>query len=130
MRAMRECLIRLVALVPLTVQGKLLAAFLTIVVLLIALGTVGLQVLSRVNHRTEELVKLQQKVAAYRQLQLDAADQLYSVASALSVPDEYRTYIVLQQLNQFGRDLDRVKSVAKDKVQMLSGVTEEQLMLP
>lgn len=128
---MREWVVRLVARVPLTIHAKLLAAFLTIVVLLIALGTVGLQVLSSVNHRTEELVKLQRKVAAYRQLQIDAADQLYSVGSALSVvPDEYRTYIALQQLNQFGRDLDRVKSVAKDKVQMLGGVTEEDLMLP
>ena len=44
-------LVRLVARVPAGVHTKLLAAFLAIVVLLIALGTVGLQVLSEANRR-------------------------------------------------------------------------------
>ena len=56
--------------------------------LLIMVGAVGLQVLSGVNHHAEELVTLQRKIAAYRQLQHDTTAQLYSVASALLVPDE------------------------------------------
>ncbi|TMK75929.1 MAG: hypothetical protein E6G48_00320, partial [Actinobacteria bacterium] len=56
---------------PITVHAKLLAAFLAIVVLLITVGAVGLQTLSAVNRRAENLVQLQRKIAAYRQLQHD-----------------------------------------------------------
>ena len=59
---MIEWLPRLVARVPLTIYGKLLAAFLAIVILLIAVGTVGLQVLSGANRRGEELVLLHRKI--------------------------------------------------------------------
>ena len=79
---------RLVARIPATVHTKLLVGFLTIVGLLIALGAVGLEVLGEVNRRSEDLVKLQRKIAAYRQLQHDTTAQLYGVATALLVPDE------------------------------------------
>ena len=80
--------VSLVARVPARVQSKLLAAFLAIVALLIILGTVGLQALSGVNRRTEELIKLQRKIEAYRQVQQDTTSQLYSVATALLLGDE------------------------------------------
>ena len=59
-------LIRLVARVPATVHAKLITAFLAIVVLLITVGAIGLLVLSGVNRRSEDVVKLQRKIAAYR----------------------------------------------------------------
>ena len=62
---MMDWLPRLVARVPATVHAKLLAAFLAIVVLLIAVGAVGLQVLSGVNRHAEELVKLQRDRRAH-----------------------------------------------------------------
>jgi CHASE3 domain sensor protein len=71
MRQLANLLPRLVARVPAKVHAKLLVAFLTIVVLLIAVGAVGLQVLSQSNRRATELVGLQRKIAAYRQLQHD-----------------------------------------------------------
>ena len=55
-----------VAGLPARVQTKLLMAFLSIVGLLIVLGSVGLQVLSGVNGQTTELIKLQRRIAAYR----------------------------------------------------------------
>ena len=79
---------RLVARVPAKVHAKLLVAFFAITVLLIALGAVGLQALSDTNQRAKDLVELQRKIAAYRQLQHDTTAQLYSVASALLVHDE------------------------------------------
>ena len=54
-------LVDLVARAPARVQVKLLAAFLAIAMLLIMLGTVGLQVLSGVNERTEKLIGLQRR---------------------------------------------------------------------
>src|SRR5918992_5113596 len=110
---------RLVARVPAKVHAKLIAGFLTIVILLIAVGSIGLLVLSHSHRRAEELVTLQRKIAAYRQLQHDTTAQLYSVASALLVPDERSLDSVLRQLHQFGYDLDRVQFVARDEVDLL-----------
>jgi signal transduction histidine kinase/HAMP domain-containing protein len=116
---------RLVARVPAKVQAKLLVAFLAIVILLIAVGAVGLQVLSHSNRRATALVELQRKIAAYRQLQHDTTAQLYSVASALLVHDERTLEATLRQLNQFGYDLDRLQFVAKDEVELLGQVRKD-----
>jgi len=117
--------IRLVARMPIRVHAKLLAAFLAIVVLLITVGAVGLQTLSAVNRRAENLVQLQRKLAAYRQLQHDTTSQLYSVSSALLILDDRTLEATLRQLNQFGYDLDRLQFVAKDEVELLGRVRED-----
>jgi signal transduction histidine kinase len=122
---MRTWLVGLVARLPVKVHAKLLAAFLAIVVLLITVGAVGLQTLNAVNRRAENLVQLQRKIAAYRQLQHDTTSQLYSVSAALLVPDERTLEATLRQLNQFGYDLDRLQFVAKDEVELLGRVRED-----
>ena len=109
-------LVGLVSRVPARVQVKLLTAFLAIVVLLIVMGAVGLQVLSGVNQRTDELIKLRSKIEAYRQVQHDTTIQLYSVSSALLASDGRTLDSTLRQLNQFGYDADRLQFVAKDEV--------------
>jgi HAMP domain-containing protein len=121
-RAFLPVLPRLVARIPARVHTKLLVAFLIIVGLLIALGAVGLEVLGAVNRRSEDLVKLQRKIAAYRQLQHDTTGQLYSVAAALLVPEDRSLDAILRQLNQFGYDLDRLQFVARDEVELLGRV--------
>ncbi len=73
MIAPTQWLPRLVARVPAPVHAKLLVAFLAIVVLLITLGAVGLQVLSRVNRRAENLVRRQERIATYHQFQHDTS---------------------------------------------------------
>src|SRR3989454_12689053 len=122
---MTSWLIGLVARIPVTVHAKLLAAFLAIVVLLITVGAVGLQTLSAVNRRAENLVQLQRKIAAYRQLQHDTTGQLYSVSAALLVPDERTLEATLRRLHQFGYDLDRLQFVARDEVELLGQVRED-----
>src|SRR6266849_5328792 len=112
-------LVGLVARVPAPVQLKLLAAFLAIATLLIIVGAVGLQVLSGVNQRTEELIKLQRKIEAYRQVQHDTTSQLYSVSTALLLADEQTLSSTLRQLNQFGYDVDRLEFVAKDEAELI-----------
>lgn len=120
-----EWLPRLVARAPATIHQKLLAAFLSIVVLLIMVGAVGLQALSGANRHAEEVVTLQRKIAAYRQLQHDTTAQLYSVASALLVPDAPTLDATVRQLDQFGYDFDRLQFVAKDEVELLAQVQRE-----
>jgi signal transduction histidine kinase len=120
-----EFLPRLVARVPIKVHAKLLAGFLAIVVLLIAVGSIGLWVLSHSHERAKDLVELQRKIAAYRQLQHDTTAQLYSVAAALLVHDERTLDATMRQLNQFGYDLDRLQFVAKDEVELLAQVRQD-----
>jgi signal transduction histidine kinase len=122
---MKASLVELVARLPVTVHAKLLAAFLAITLLLIIVGAVGLQRLSTVNRRAEDLVQLHRKIAAYRQLQHDTTGQLYSVAAALLVPDDQTLDATLRQLNQFGYDLDRLRFVARDEVELLGRVRED-----
>ncbi len=85
---LNNLLVSPIARLPWRVQTKLLAAFLAIVALLIALGAVGLYTLSGVNERTEALIQSERKIAAYRQVQHDTTSQLYSISSALLVSDE------------------------------------------
>jgi signal transduction histidine kinase len=119
MMRMIDALAGFVSRLPARVETKLLAAFLIIEVLLIVMGAVGLQVLSGVNGRTEELIKLQRKIEAYRQVQHDTTGQLYGVSSALLSSDEITLSSVLRQLNQFGYDVDRLQFLAKDEVELL-----------
>jgi signal transduction histidine kinase/CheY-like chemotaxis protein len=118
MRTM-SALVGLVARVPARVQVKLLVAFLAIEALLIVMGAVGLQVLSGVNQRTDELITLQRKIEAYRQVQHDTTSQLYSASSVLLSSDDATLSSTLRQLNQFGYNVDRLHFVAKDEVELL-----------
>src|SRR5437667_10935050 len=118
-------LVGLVARAPARVQTKLLAAFLAIVTLLIITGAVGLRVLSGVNQRTEELIKLQRKIEAYRQVQHDTTSQLYSVSTVLLLGGEQTLESTLRQLNQFGYDVDRLESVAKEEAELMGQVKQE-----
>ena len=92
---------RVVALIPATIYSKLLTAFLIIVALLITVGTVGLQALSEANQRDQELLALQNKITAYRNIQRESINQLYSVALAFQAQDEQTLDTTLRQLNQF-----------------------------
>jgi signal transduction histidine kinase len=66
--------VRAVARIPATVNRKLLAAFVSIVVLLVTVGVLGLRVLGDSNDRIETLGKLQQRTAAYQNLQTEAKE--------------------------------------------------------
>src|SRR5580704_11146341 len=124
MRAM-GALVGLVSRAPARLEVKLLTAFLASAVLLIVMGVVSLQVLRGVNQRNDELIKLQRKVEAYRQVQHDTTSQLYGVASALLASDEATLSTALRQLNQFGYDVDRLQFVAKDEVELLDRVRHD-----
>jgi GAF domain-containing protein/CHASE3 domain sensor protein len=122
---LRNFAVGLVARAPARVQTKLLVAFLAMVALLILLGAVGLRVLSGMNERNEELIGLQRKIAAFRQVQHDTTRQLYGVASALLAPDERTLDSTLRQLSQFGYDLDRLQYVAEGEVDLLASARQE-----
>jgi signal transduction histidine kinase len=121
---LRGQIVGFVAQVPARVQTKLLVAFLAMVALLIVLGFTGLRVLAENDHRTEDLIRLQRKIAAYRQVQRDAIEQLYQVSSALLLSDDRALSAALRQLNQFGYDLERLQFVAKDEQDLIGQVQQ------
>jgi CHASE3 domain sensor protein len=122
---LRNLAVDSVSRVPARVQTKLLVAFLVMVALLILLGAVGLRVLSGMNERTDELIELQRKIAAYRHVQHDTTRQLYGVSSALLSQEDQALDSVLRQLSQFGYDLDRLQYVAQDEAELLAEVRED-----
>ena len=123
--SIRNRLVDWVARIPARVRTKLLAGFLSIAGLLIVLGAVGLNVLGGVNQRTEELIMLQRKIAAYRQVQHDTTNQLYAISTALLFTDERMLDTALRQLNQFGYDLDRMAFVAAGEKEILTQVRQD-----
>jgi signal transduction histidine kinase len=68
-------LVRVVARTPTTVQRKLLVAFAIVVVLLVAVGVLGIGVLSQSNDRVATLGLLPQRIASYTRL-TDVSDLL------------------------------------------------------
>ena len=125
MISIRNLLVDAVARVPARVQTKLLVAFLMIVALLILLGAVGWRVVGGMNERTEELIELQRKIAAYHQVQHDTTSQLYSIASALLSLEEDVLDGVLRQLSQFGYDLDRLQYITEGEVELFGKVRQD-----
>jgi signal transduction histidine kinase len=111
--------------IPAPIRIKLLAAFLLVELLLVALGATGLLALREVGQRAGELASLQHKIDAFRQMQHDTLRQLYGVSAALAAPDDTTLSSALRQINQFGYDLDRVAFVAKDEYTLLGRVREE-----
>jgi signal transduction histidine kinase len=121
----RDALVGYVGRIPARIRTKLLAAFLLIELLLVALGAIGLLALREVGQRAGDLASLQHKIDAYRQMQHDTLRQLYGVSAALAAPDNATLSSALRQINQFGYDLDRVAFVAKDEVALLGSLREE-----
>jgi signal transduction histidine kinase len=111
--------------IPASIRTKLLVAFLAITVLLFAMGAASVLGLAAVNERAVDLVKLQRKIAAYKQIQYNTTQQLYSVASSMLASDERAFETTLRQLSQFGYDLDRLQFVAQDEIELLGRVRAE-----
>jgi signal transduction histidine kinase len=120
-----DALVGYVGRIPAPVRTKLLAAFLLVELLLVALGATGLLALREVEQRSGELAALQHKIDAFRQMQHDTLRQLYGVSAALAARDDATLSSALRQINQFGYDLDRVAFVAKDDQALLGRLREE-----
>ena len=85
--SLRSLAVGLVARAPASVQTKLLVAFLTIVGCSSS-GRRRTHRVSGINDRTDELIRLQRKIAAYRQVQHDTTGQLYGISTALLFADD------------------------------------------
>jgi len=115
-------MVNAIARIPARVHVKLLFAFLVIVGMLVVFGAVGLDILNRMYERNKELIALQRKVVAYRNVQHDTTRQLYHVTSELITGEKRKFDNLLRQLNQFGYNLDRLQFVEKDEAALMAAV--------
>ena len=89
-------------------------------------GGIVLGAMSSMNNHAEDLIRLHQKTAAFRQLQQDITYQLYSVTSALVGRDERQLSIIARQLHQSKYNLERVQFVTTDELNLSSRVSGDQ----
>jgi signal transduction histidine kinase len=93
-----------------------------IVVLLIVVGAAGLFALGDANARSDRLVQLQRKTAAYAELRQSTTEQLSGVAAALADPAPRALETALRQLNLATADVDRLEFVVGDEREIVSDV--------
>ena len=93
-----------------------------ILLLLLGMGWVGLKVVAGLNANTQEIIRLQSKIAAYRQIQHDATSGSFNVAAALLSADNSTLENALRQLYQFGYDLERLQFVARDDALLIEEI--------
>ena len=103
---MKNWVSHFIARVPVSVQKKLLVAFLVIVTLLITFGFVVLEAMSGINRRVEAMITLHHK-------------------TALINPNERKLDSTLRQLHQFRYDLERVQFVTQDEVKLFEKISQE-----
>ena len=114
-----------VARIRASIHTKLLTAFLGMMALLVVLGVVGLGALQSADKRATELVQLERRIAAYRQLQHNTREQLHAVASAFLAADERELDTTLRWLQRLNYDFDRAEYVARDDNQLLRDIKTE-----
>jgi signal transduction histidine kinase len=94
--------------------------------LLIALGVIGLVVLSQANARAERLVELQGRVSAFSDLRLGITTQLYALATALSTPEQRFIDAAGRQITLTTYSMDRVRFVATDDPEVVERAAAAQ----
>jgi hypothetical protein len=80
------------------------------------LGAVGLELLGRLHRRAEDLVKREERIAAYRQFQRD------TLLPPTWSWNQNTVQAALRQLNQFGYELDQLQVAAENDAESLSRV--------
>lgn len=94
--------------------------------LLIALGVIGLAVLSQANTRAERLVDLQGRVAVFSELRLGITTQLYALSTAVSAPEERLIDAASRQVVLANFNMDRVRLDATEETELVGRVSTAQ----
>lgn len=110
---------QLVARIRASIHSKLLFGFLVIVALMMALGVVALSSLNDADARAAELLRLERRIAAYRQLQHNATGQLYATASALLASDARDVAAARRQLERLAYDFERAEFISDTDARLL-----------
>jgi CHASE3 domain sensor protein len=93
-------------------------------VLLLVVGVIGLQALTAANARADQLIDVQRKITAYRDLRQTTSDELAGVASALASGSAGELEIAARHVDLARFDVDRLEFVATDQPELVAQVRE------
>ncbi|MGH7367823.1 MAG: ATP-binding protein [Candidatus Rokuibacteriota bacterium] len=104
-----------VARVPASVHTKLLAAFLVITVLFIAMAGISLGTIARTAQQSRSMYEAHERVAWSQQIDQALARQMHFTALALVLQDEASVARILRQNNRFNATLARREAVGTEE---------------
>jgi len=124
-------LVRAVARVRASVHVKLLAAFLLITLLFIAMGVVSLRTVMSTSRQTTLLDQAHERVSWSRQIEHALAMQMHFTAMALIARDDETVGQILRENNRFNDTLARLETAAPAEeralIQEIRGAQEEAM---
>ena len=124
-------LVRAVARVRASVHVKLLAAFLLITLLFIAMGVVSLRTVASTSRQTTLLDQAHERVSWSRQIEHALAMQMHFTAMALIARDDETVGQILRENNRFNDTLARLETAAPAEeralIQEIRGAQEEAM---
>jgi CHASE3 domain sensor protein len=124
-------LVRGVARIRTSVQRKLLAAFLLVTLLFLAMGAFSVQTIRRMSQHTDWLDDAHQRVDLSHQLQHSLAMQMHLTGMALIVRNETALANILRENNRFNDTLGRIEEAAapaeKQIIQKIRAGQEEAM---
>src|SRR5213596_1545824 len=124
-------LVRAVARVRASVHVKLLAAFLLITLLFIALGVVSLQTVASAARQTDLLDQAHERVGWSRQIEHALAMQMHFTSMALLAQADGSVSLILRENNRFNDTLARLETTTPSEeltlIQTIRGAQEDAM---
>ncbi|MEL7154731.1 MAG: Tar ligand binding domain-containing protein [Pseudomonadota bacterium] len=104
---------------------KVLVVLVGLVVLFLILGAVGLQALSAADQRTQSLIELQRRVAAYQALQSNTTALRSTVANAFLDADKRNLDRAMREIGQIAYDFDRAEFVSAEDADRIQTIKDD-----
>jgi signal transduction histidine kinase len=124
-------LVRWVAGIKSSVHAKLLTSFLMVTLLLIAMGAMGLQAITRTSRQSQLLDEAHKRVDWSRQIQHALALQMNFTAMALLLQDKATVERTLRENNRFNNTLALIEKEARPEerelIQLIRAAQDEAL---
>ena len=102
--------------IPVSIGSKMLAAFVGIAVILLALGVAGLQTLNKVNTRTDQILEQQHLISFYRTIYLNTNELVILITRAINYKNTGITSFPGQPLSEITALSDTVSQMVPDRV--------------
>jgi signal transduction histidine kinase/CheY-like chemotaxis protein/HPt (histidine-containing phosphotransfer) domain-containing protein len=126
---MLDALPNLIARIQARIGAKLLFSLLSLVALFIVLGWIGILALQNSDARTQALIELQRRIAAYQSLQGNTTALQAIVTNAFFKPSPQNLETARRQIGQIAYDFDRAEFVSAEDRDRLEAVREDYTKL-
>ena len=118
---------RWVAAIKVSVHGKLLAGYLLVTLLVIGMGAISLQTISKMSSQSHQLDEAHERVHASQEIQHALAMQMNFTAMALLLRSETTVENILRENNRFNNTLARLEKAAQpEEVELIQRIRAAQ----